>query len=136
MFVQKNETLDFKLHYKKIGFRYSVLADKEFAALPEEDKVKYKLLNVAMLVMNWGLYNELQEMAMIENSSGERQFNFKVYKEARLKRLIKEWDAKDETGKLIPVNESNIMSLSPDVAESLLRTYDELSFLSDDEEKK
>jgi hypothetical protein len=59
-----------------------------------------------------------------------------MFKEGRLLKLTKTWDAKDKEGRPIPINEKSILSLSPQVAEAILRAYDEVSYLQDDEEKK
>ena len=54
----------------------------------------------------------------------------------KLKKLIKEWDAKGKDGKNIAVSGPAISHLSPAVAEAILKAYDEVSVLSDEEEGK
>jgi hypothetical protein len=94
------------------------------------------LLTVKMKELTWGLYNQLQDNAMIADANGESRFNFRSYKESKLKSLIKEWDAKDKDGKPVMVNEITISHLAPSIAETIIRSYDEISFLTEDEEGK
>ncbi|MFA5312400.1 MAG: hypothetical protein WC375_03650 [Methanomassiliicoccales archaeon] len=139
MFIEDGSFVTVKVYSRKMGYSYAALGEKEFIAskIKEEDKKKYQCLTVQMLVLDWGLYNELQESAMIpDEATGERRFNYKVYKEHRIQRLIKEWDAKDAKGNLVPVNESNLRKLSPNIAEAILGEYDTQAYMSENEEKK
>jgi hypothetical protein len=49
--------------------------------------------------------------------------------------LIAKWDAKDKEGKDVPINEKALYRLAPSIGECILRAYDEISFLSEEEEK-
>lgn len=137
MFVTDNDFVEAIIYYKKSGHNYLAYTQKEFEKLnqKEVDKPKYSKLSVKMFSLNWGMYNALQEEAMVDSGNGDRQFNFKVYKENRLKKLIKEWDAKKED-KPVPVNEKTLSMLSPAIAECILRSYDEESMLSEEESGK
>ena len=138
MFVEDKDCLELKVYYKKYGHSYDAYTVKEFekSELGEEDKKKFKEVNLKMSELTWGLYNQLQEGAMIDGGDGERRFSFKIYKESRLSKLIKEWDAVDGDGKPVPINDKTLSHLSPSIAETILRAYDELSFISEEDEKK
>ena len=138
MFIEDKDFLEFKVYYKKYVHSYDAYTEKEFekVELKEEDKKKFKEVVIKMSELTWGLYNQLQDCAMIEGGDGERHFNFKIYKENRLNKLIKEWNATDAAGKPVPVNDKTISHLAPSIAESILRGYDELSFISEEDEKK
>ena len=136
MFVKDTDLINIKIYYKKDQYLYIAHSEKEFADLEiEEEKNTFKEVNVKMKELTWGLFNTLQEEAMVDVGSGERSFNFKIYKENRLKKLIKEWDAKDAEEKPVPVSDKNIASLAPPIAETILRAYDETSFVTEGEEK-
>lgn len=137
MFITDSELIDVSIYYKKAGHRYIAYTKKDFkdARLNDEEKSKYSKLTVKMSQLTWGMYNSLQEDAMVDSGSGDRQFNFKIYKENRLRRLIKEWDAKQDN-KPVPVNEKSISMLSPIIAETILKGYDEEEMLSEEEEGK
>ena len=137
-FVKDEDVIDVKVFCRKIGHRYVSRTEKEFGKLEEkeEDKKKYECLSAKMRELTWELYNDLQESALVSDGDGERQFNFKLYKENRIMQLLKEWDAKNDDGKPIPINKVSIAHLAPSVAEAILRAYDEISFISEEEEGK
>lgn len=137
MFIMDNDIIEVTVYFRKSGHRYLAYTEKDFdkEITKEEDKKKYSKLAVKLYELNWGLYNQLQEEAMVDNGQGDRHFSFKIYKENRLKKLIKEWDALKD-GKPIPINEKSIGMLSPSVAEAILRAYDEITLLGEDEEGK
>lgn len=136
MFIREDDIVEIKIYCKKSKYRYMALTENEFKELEEEQKKKYELLVVKMKELSWGLFNQLQDEAMVETASGEQKFNYRIYKESRLKKLIKEWSAKDKDGKPVPVNENMITHLAPSVAEAILKAYDEISFISEEEEGK
>lgn len=139
MFVEDNELIDLKVYFKKVDKRtYVAHTEGEFADLELSDDLQktFKSLSVKMKELSWGLYNDLQEQAVEENPiTGGRHFNYKLYKENRLKRLLVDWNAVDAQDQKIPVNEAKIMHLAPPIAEAILRAYDEESFLTEEEEK-
>jgi hypothetical protein len=138
MFIKDSDLIDINVYYRKRGNRYSAYTESEFGLtkLREDEKKHFKILSLKMKELTWGLYNQLQEDAMVEDINGNPQFNVKTYKENRLLKLIHKWDAVDEDDKAVPVNNSSISHLAPDIAETILRAYDEFSFISKDEEGK
>ena len=136
MFIQDDDVMELKVYYRKNKNRYMAYTEKDYKDITEEEKAKCSVLSLKAKNLNWGLYNQLQDDAMVDNGNGERQFNFRAYKENRLKNLIKEWDAKDKDGKPVPINEKTIAHLSPAVAETILRAYDDVSLLSEEESGK
>jgi hypothetical protein len=137
MFVEDNDRIEMKIYYRKVGRNYDALTENDFKKVKEELKGKYKILIIEMKVLTWGMFNDLQELAMVESGDGMggRNFNFKVYKENRLKRLLVKWDAKDKDGKAALINDKTINQLAPPIAEAILKSYDEASFLGEEEEK-
>jgi hypothetical protein len=136
MFIKDEDVIEIKVYYRKSRNRYLAYTEKDYKDVPEEEKAKYSPLVLKMKELTWGLYNQLQDDAMVTDAGGERQFNVKAYKENRLKNLIKEWDAKDRDAKPVPINEKSISHLAPAIAETILRAYDDASLLSEDEEGK
>lgn len=137
MIINDDAVLDFKIYYLQKNRKYDAYTEKEFNDLQIDNKDKFSVLMVKMKELTWGLYNELQEHAMIDDGKGfgNRYFNFKLYKENRLRKLLVGWDAKDKEGKIIPINDSVVCKLAPSIAEAMLRAYDEESYLSEGEEK-
>lgn len=138
MFIKDSDLIEIKIYYKKKGNRYTAYTKMDFDAivLKEDEKKDYSVLSLKMQELTWGLYNQLQEDAMVENANGNSQFNVKVYKENRLFKLLREWDAVSAEGKPIPITMVNVSHLSPAIAEIILRAYDEISLISEDEEGK
>jgi len=137
MFIKDEDIIELKVYYKKLGLRYIAYTEKEFDEIGLEKDIKktYKVLCVKMRELTWGLYNELQDDAMVEDGNGDKRFNFKVYKENRLKKLLKEWDATNDD-KPVSVNPSAVSHLAPSIAETILKAYDDVSFISEEEEGK
>lgn len=139
MFIEDSELTEVKVYYKKFRANiYKVHTQKEMdkLALDEEKKKTYKILTAKMKELTWGLYNELQELSIMEGQFGnEQRFNYRAFKEGRLKRLLVSWDAEDSKGTKITINDNSLAKLVPDVAEALLRAYDEISVLSEEESK-
>ena len=138
MFIENNSSVNAKIHYKKDGFKYRAFTSDEFkeVKLNETEKAKYSTLLVQMRELTWGLFNEMQEDAMLPDMNSERQFNYKVFKENKMKKLMIGWDAKDAEGKPIPINSASISRLSPLIAEAIIRAYDSASFIDKEEEGK
>jgi hypothetical protein len=140
MFVDSNDLVEIKVYYKRAGRHYIVHNIEDYDILDDEEKVKFKLLTVKVRELTWGLYNELNEESIIRDITGNRQWNMKLYKENKLRKILVSWDAKkvNEKGEEIPVpiNNDAITKLSPDIAESILNSYDALMFISEEEEKK
>ena len=138
MFIEEQQCIDLEVYYKKHGYIYECRTKGEFnqGDISEVDKSKYSKLTVKMKILDWAAYNTLQESSMVDDPlTQDRKFNYKVYKETRLKYLLQGWDAKDKDGNPIPINPASLGKLAPAIGEAILRAYDEESFLDKDEEK-
>ena len=141
MFIQDTDTVDICIHYKKVGKKYLAYNEKELeeADFDEEAKKEYKSVTITMKQLTWGLYNDLQESAVDVDEAGNRRFNYTKYKEQRLTQLIIDWDATRMNGDKairVKVSKSTLRSLAPEIAESILTAYEEMMYVSEDEEGK
>lgn len=143
MFILDTDVVDIIVYYRKVNRNFIAHSEKSFKEdiLTDVEKAKFKKLTVTMKVLSWGLFNELQEASSIYDMSASRNvFNVKKYKEEKLKMLIVKWDATsvNKEGVITPVqvSEKSILSLSPSIAEVILNSYDEISVLDADDEKK
>lgn len=131
MFVEPNETVSFKIYYKKNRDGYTALTQISLEKIKKEKQSEFQSINITMKKISWGISNELQETAIVRGINGERVWNHKIYKENKMKNLLTAWDAKkkNEKGELIsvPVNNENILKLAPDIAEAILAGYDEVT---------
>jgi hypothetical protein len=142
MFIEDDELLEIEVYYKKIGRHYVAYSNEDFNKLnlSEEEKVKFESLKIKAKPLTWGLYNDLQESAMVPDQLGNRKWNYKVYKENKLRSIIIKWNAKakDENNKLVDVAPipKMIAKIAPEIAEVVLNVYDKLTLIDEDEEKK
>ena len=141
MFVKDGDFVEVVIYYKPVGKHYEVYSKLDFEKLElkEEELNKYKKVTIKMRELTWGLYNDFQEYASEYDAEGNRRFNYKRYKELRLVKLIVQWDAtmtKNDRITHVPVNEQSIRCLAPEIAETILSAYDEVMYVSEDEEGK
>lgn len=141
MFVEDQELLKIVVYYKKEGRHYIAYGEKDFnKTVLQEDQDKYDQLKIDAKPLTWGLYNDLQESAMIPDELGNRRWNYKVYKENKLRKIISSWDAqmtKEDGSKVkAPVNPQVIGKMAPEIAEVILNTYDQMTLIDEEEEKK
>ena len=138
MFVDINDHIKVRVHYLKSGHTYSSFTSTEFEKLRLRDSEKeaYKCLNLVMKQLTWGLQNDLQDSALRDMPDGTSKFHYKTFKEGKLSRTIVSWDAVDKEGKPVPVTIDIIRQLAPEIAESIVRAYDEAVLLGDEAEKK
>ena len=72
MFIEDADTIQITVKYVRKNYIYDTHTEKEFKELElgEEESKKYNSVIVIMKQMNWGLYNELQEDAMVDSGTG------------------------------------------------------------------
>lgn len=73
--------------------------------------------------VTWKEQNELFANSCYQ-TEGSIEVNSLVYRDLKLKKCLKKWDAKDEDGKDIPLNEETIGNLDPVIASALLRQFE------------
>jgi hypothetical protein len=137
MFVNNNDFINITVFYKKLKAHYIAYSKNDFEnKISEEEKKKFSSVNIKMRTLTWGLYNQINESA----TTKEKEWNYRLYKENKLKSIIIDWDVKikNEKGELVsvPVNQDSIMNMAPEVAEIILSEYDEIMSINDDEERK
>lgn len=141
MFLE-DDLLDIVVFYRKKGRHYICYGSDDFekSKITPEEKEKFEKLSIKAKPLTFGLYNDMQESALVPDNLGNKKWNYKVYKENKLIYIISQWDAKikDVEGKMVtaPINRNTIAKMSPDVAETILNIYDKLTLIEDDEEKK
>ena len=128
MFIEDEELLEIVVHYKKAGRHYVAYNDQVFneIGLSDEEKENFQKLTVKARQLTWGLYNDLQEAAMVKDELGNRNWNYKVYKEHKLRSIIAQWDAtmKNGEGELVAIWPKThiIAKISPEIADVILNT--------------
>jgi len=140
MFIDPNELTEIKVYYRRVGKHYQVVETDDYDKMEEEEKKKYKCLKVKVRELSWGPYNELNEESVSKDASGGRQWNYRLYKENKIRKVLVSWDAQkpNEKGEMVPVpvNSDNISKLAPEIAENILSSYDAIMLISDEEKEE
>lgn len=137
MFIKEIDFIEIKVYWKKTKNRYEAYTENEFdkMKIKEDSKAKFTILNIKTCELYWELYNKLQEEAYEDGPDNSRRWSLKRFKENKLKKIIKDWDAKNEKGEKMPVSEGAILHMAPIIAEAILRGYDDATLLNEEEEK-
>ena len=107
--------------------------------LPEDQRAEYQPVVFTMRPLTWGANNDLIRRAKITKKvrgvviSDVDQYQYRA--EKFLWALV-DWDYKDAHGQPVPVTEANINLLHEAVVEQVLKLYDRLNYLSDDEKRQ
>jgi len=148
MFIDVNDHIKVRVYYLKSGHTYESYTFSEFDKLKlrDSEKKKYKSLNLVMRQLTWGLQNDLQENALRDLPNGMSKFHYKTFKEGKLEKTIVSWSTQDEEGNDTPIKDKDgkeikvsvdvIRGLAPEIAESIVRAYDNAVLLGDESEKK
>lgn len=140
MFIDPNEIIEIEIYYKKEGRNYKAYERRDFELLDlsKEERNKYILVTIQTRQLTWGLHNYLKRYATVnykENGKIKEEWDNRIYREKKLKKIIIGWDAKN--GKEdIPITSQNIINLAPEVGEAILKAYDKEAYIGDLEEKK
>ena len=131
MFIEKDDNKEITIFYKKAGFHYIAYSKADFEKEVKEDaRAKFSSVVINMRPLTWELFNDINEAAVIKSNLGDRDWNYKLYKENKLKSIIVGWDAKkkNEKGELVqlPVNSESILNMAPEIAEIVLSEYDSI----------
>jgi hypothetical protein len=127
--------IEIELYYKYVqvgtGKRLVILdKDKAKAALanPKEEVVKsIEILKTKWTLLTWKEQNEVMNLSsqMINTQTGERQFNFLAYRDAMIKRCLKEWNI-TVNEKPVPVTSEAIDSLPGSIVANLYQQFENL----------
>ena len=117
----------------------SVKAVNSLAKVPVEQRPEYKKVVFTMRPMTWGANNEMLRKAKRYRKIkglliGDVDEYF--YKGEKLIWALLAWDYKDDKGDQVPVTEEKINALHDSVVSELLKVYDNLNYLSKDEERR
>ena len=130
------------IFYKKMGMNYIAFLKRDFyKKVPNElNRKKFLSVEIKLKPLTWGIYNDINDPTILKSEDGGKEYDYKVYKEHKLKIIIADWDIKKKNNKgeleKVPVTEESILSIAPEIAELILKEYDEVTMISEEEEKK
>jgi hypothetical protein len=102
-------------YYKEGAIRNKVLARPETGS---------KVLTTVWKRVTWKEQNEIFSQSCY-SVEGAVEVNSLLYRELKLRKCLKKWDAKDEDGQDIPLNDETIENLDPTIAGALLKQFEE-----------
>ena len=133
--LDQSNWIEINLYYKYVeagtGKRLVILSEekgKKVLADPNEEIAKsVEILKTKWSLLTWKEQNEVMNLSsqMINPQTGERQFNFLAYRDAIIKRCLKEWDI-TLNEKPIPVTSEAIDSLPGPVVTNLYQQFEAL----------
>ncbi len=131
--LDQSSFIEINLYYKYVkagtGERLVILtkekADEQLASEDEEVSKIVKTLETKWSLLTWKEQNEVMNLSsqMINPQTGERQFNFLAYRDAIIKRCLKEWNI-TMNEKPVPVTHEAIDSLPGPVVTNLYQQFE------------
>ena len=140
--LDQSSLIEIKMYYKYVpvgsGKRLVILPEeKAKKALDSEDEAVSKAvetLETKWDLLTWKEQNEVMNLSsqMINPQTGERQFNFLAYRDAIIKRCLKEWNL-TLNERPVPVTSEAIDKLPGPVVTNLYQQFETLIDYSDKE---
>jgi hypothetical protein len=138
-----NDLVTVKLYYtfKSVdsGKKLVILEDDKAEELlkDEEKKGEVEVIDSKWRNLNWKEQNEVTEASysrFSDPTTGERQFNFAAYRDAIIKRCLKEWNL-TLNNNVVPVSAENIDRLPGLVVLALFQKFEDIASYNEEEVK-
>jgi hypothetical protein len=130
-------SINYLLTTNKYGVkRYRILTDEETEKVKQDEKLSAKLytLNTKWKPQTWQDQNDLFTVSSFFNPQLNRQdTDWNKFRAVRLLKSIVQWDAMDEHGRILPLNDKNKSNLHSTLANALSNRFDEIMSVEDDE---
>ena len=134
------DLMEIKLYYKYVkvgnGRKLVILDDKKAEEmLTDEEKAKeVEVLETQWAMLNWKEQNEVMNASSqaVDPTTGEKQFNFLVYRDAIIKRCLKEWNL-TMNEKPVPVTPGAIDKLPGPVVVDIYQKFEKYIEFSEEE---
>jgi hypothetical protein len=129
--LNSSNLIEIKMYYKYIevetGKKLVILEDdKAKELLKDEEKSKdIEILTTKWNVSTWKEQNEIMALSskITNPATGETQFNFVAYRDAMVKRCLREWDIMEDKQQ-VPVSDMAIDSLPGVVVADLYQKFE------------
>jgi hypothetical protein len=134
MFIENGSEIKISLYTRSEKNKLAVTTS--ISELPEAIQAKYEKSEFKLKPLGWKQHNDIQRAATINRGTGMgSELDWVLYKERKLCAVLVGWDAKDKDGKPIPVSDTNIFKLHPEIAEVLLKEFDDATVMGEEERK-
>ena len=132
--------MEIKMYYKysKVGNskKLVILDDKKAEEmLTDEEKAKdIEVLETQWSMLNWKEQNEVMNISsqVTDPKTGEKQFNFLIYRDAIIKRCLRSWNL-TMNEKPVPVTPESIDKLPGQVVVDIYQKYEKYIEFSEEE---
>ena len=138
--LDNRDVMEIKLYYKYIkignGKKLVILEDKKAEELlKDEEKAKeVEILETQWAMLNWKEQNEVMNASsqVADPITGEKQFNFLLYRDAIVKRCLKSWNL-TMNEKPAPVTPDAIDKLPGPVVVSIYQKFEKYIEFNEEE---
>jgi len=129
---QSSSLYEIKLYYKYLdvgGNKKLVILDDEKAKILTEEEIKKK--NIDILITKWAnlTWKEQNDVSQLSTKvsleTGQREFNFTLYRDGVVKKCLKEWNI-EVGGKAVPVSAAAIDMLPGEVILRLYQVFEKI----------
>lgn len=136
--LDSQSAIEINIYYKEVdvgsGKRLVVVEDnKGKTAVEAGDKI-IEVLKTKWSLLTWKEQNEVMKVSSqtINQQTGERQFNFLAYRDAMVKRCLREWNI-TANEKAVPVTPDAIDRLPAPIVTNLYQKFERLIDYSEKE---
>lgn len=131
-----NKNLQYISIYYKANPNGGMKVVENIDMIPEKQRDAFTELKFGVLRLNWALYTKLHADSLVDAGLPTERIDWNLHKKNKLIGIIKTWNAKDSTGNIIDLKPEAIMRLHPMIGETLLKKYDKINLLGEDEQGK
>ncbi len=136
------DLIEVRLYYKYIKVSNSkqlvIIEDKKAEEmLKDEEKAKgIEVLETKWSMLNWKEQNEVMSASskITDSITGEKQFNFLIYRDAIIKKCLKSWNI-TENEKVVPVTSEAIDKLPGPVVVDIYQKFEKYIEFTEEELK-
>lgn len=129
--------LYYKIKKKGSVRQFKILTDDEGRDLLAKNDPDVEVLNTKWKPQTWQMNTFLiKNSQSYDQVSGAKEFDGLKYRENIFTNCLVEWDMVDEKGQVIPINPKVIGQLPQSIAQALVRKYDDLLVIDEEEQKK
>ncbi len=134
LLIDDKKLINLKFHYIETPDKY--VSRFKFIQSQEEyeknkDDPNMKELNTGWRAITWSDHNHIYSPCLKYTTSSEgvdsSNLDFIKYRDMKLKACLRQWDIKDETDRPVPVSDTTIDHLHPDVANELLNGFEKVT---------
>ena len=143
LLIRNDQLINIVFHYLEVSnqhvSRFQFIQSKEEFEKHKNDP-NFKELNTSWQIMTWAEHNKVYSQCIQYTTNEEgiqlSNLDFIKFRDLKLKTCLKNWDLKDDTGRLVNITSSVIDQLHPQVADELLAGFERMTEVSSPKTKE